>query len=195
MAHSSSKYKPKHSGAPTIHLSLNLSEERPCGLQGLSSPTRDQTCTSWSGSVESYPLEHQGGPHLSLNVSPYFLLHPPNPRCVSILPLKPSSFPKQGVRFFPCLALLTWLLWILRGWAAFPLLPWNVSLLPWFQPTVTSSTLKSSVHVPYDSISPFSWNVSLVLYKNGFQVQTNREFSANKRSAHYTSARPPGFIC
>ena len=95
----------------------------------------------------------------------------------------------------PCLALLTWLLWISGGWAAFPLLPWNVPLVQWFQPTVTSSTLKSSVRVPYNSISPFSWNVSWVLYKNGFQVQTNREFSVNKRSADYTAARPPAFIC
>ena len=80
----------------------------------------------------------------------------------------------------PCLALLTWLLWISGGWAAFPLLPWNVFLVQWFQPTVTSSTLKSSARVPYNSISPFSWNVSLVFYKSGFQVQTNREFSVKK---------------
>ena len=79
--------------------------------------------------------------------------------------------------------------------SCFLLLPWNVSLVQWFQPTVTSSTLKSSVRVPYNSISPFSWNVSWVLYKNGFQVQTNREFSVNKRSADYTAARPPAFIC
>ena len=78
----------------------------------------------------------------------------------------------------------------LRRLSCFLLLPWNVSLVQWFQPTVTSSTLKSSVRVPYNSISPFSWNVSWVLYKNGFQVQTNREFRVNKRSADYTAPQP-----
>ena len=33
-----------------------------CGLQDLSSPTRDRTHAPCSGSTESYPLDHQGSP-------------------------------------------------------------------------------------------------------------------------------------
>ena len=91
----------------------------------------------------------------------------------------------------PSLALLIWLLPISGGWAAFPLLPWNASLEQWCQPRVISSILKSSGCILYNSISPFSWNVSLVFYKNVFHVQINGEVGINKRSADSLQQTPP----
>ena len=38
----------------------------PCGMQDLSSPTKDRTCASCGGSTESYLLDHQGSPSMRL---------------------------------------------------------------------------------------------------------------------------------
>ena len=45
------------------------------GMRDLSSPTRDQTCTPCSGSMESSPLDHPGSPRYTffLNKFIYFI--------------------------------------------------------------------------------------------------------------------------